>query len=158
MKWVVLPAGALNTADSLTAALSGIVTLLARVSASGKFRLEVGGLLFGVGVPVAYPPDVWLSTTKLPVTATASSGTTSWLLKTNPATSHVRGTLALNTPARPIWNAGRESRTRTGVIGWYEVPPVWSWETHVRQPLPPAEYWLACQTAFGTWGSCETPL
>jgi hypothetical protein len=44
-----------------------------------------------------------LTTTKLPVTATASAGMTVTLLTLKPATFQVRGTFVWNTPLRPIW-------------------------------------------------------
>jgi hypothetical protein len=44
-----------------------------------------------------------------------------------------------------------------GVIGTYVEPVVWSCEMRVAQ-FAPVEYWLPCQIALGTCGSCATPV
>ena len=126
------------------------MTLFARVSPSGKLRVELCGLTTGVGVIERKPPDVWPTIVTLPVTATALAG-----IPRAPATWKLRGTFALNTPDKPVPN--RVSSTRTGTMGTYELPPVWSCETSVAQRLAPAENSLPCQTALGTCGSWATP-
>jgi hypothetical protein len=53
MKWVCLPAPALYVRLTPPALLSGLVTLLARLSPSGKLIVDVAGLALGSGVSEA---------------------------------------------------------------------------------------------------------
>src|SRR6476661_498316 len=83
------------------------VTPLARLSPTGKLRVELLGAEVGTGPTKAAPAAVWLVTVRLPVTATAVLGT-----PPRPVTWKVRGTPALNLPARPV--PKRESSRRAG--------------------------------------------
>src|SRR5919112_5951869 len=149
MMCAFVPDAALYTAASLPAELSDAVKLFARVSPSGKLSVELGGVDVAFGVIVTNPAAVWPVTVTLPVTAIASAG-----IGPTPATWKLFGELVLKTPVTPTLL--RESTTRSGVIGTYELPPVWSCETCVPQRLSSAN-WFTCQMAFGTCGSCDTP-
>src|SRR5262245_2036077 len=151
-RWVDRPAAALYRAASFPLAESGVVKLFARVSPSGKLRVELVGLATGVGVIETRPAAVCPTTVTLPVTASALAGIPGVF-----ATWNERGRFAMNTPDRPTLVAGRVSRTRTGVMGTNEVPAVLSWEMWVAQNDAPAECSLPCHTALGTCGSWATP-
>ena len=152
MTWACLPAAALKTAASLPSPASGIVKLLARVSPSGKLMVEDGGVASGsgdgdeAGRRLAGHRHVAGDRDRV-VRDRAGPG--------EPATVKLRATLALKTPVTP--SGVRLSTTRSGAIGTYELPPVWSCETVVVQFRPPSSTWFACQTASGTCGSWATP-
>ena len=105
-------------------------------------------------VTATKPADVWPVTVTLPVTATASVGMPD--APADPGDLERPGTLTLKMPVTP--SGVRESTTRSGVIPTYELPPVLSWRRTYSRRKPPPEYMLACQTALGTCGSCETPV
>src|SRR5664279_4945804 len=91
----------------------GTVTLLARVSPSGKLRVDVRGTFWGVVVRATNPGAVWPVTVRLPVTATAAAGTF-WVVSrgTCPVTWNDAATLAVSADPRPI--PLRESTSRLG--------------------------------------------
>ena len=106
IRWVVLPAEALYTADNEPVADSGTVRLLARLSPSGKLRVELAGVLVAVGVTATYPEEVcW-------VTVTAVHGHGTGRDPPTPATCHVRATAFVNLPDKPL--PIRESRRISG--------------------------------------------
>src|SRR5215210_132513 len=110
MTCVLAPAAALYTIETLPLELSGVVTLLARTSPSGKFSDDVEGLFVAVGVTARNPPAVWFATVRFPVTATALTG-----IGARPVIWTVRAVLAVNRPVRPF--PLRESSNRTGATG-----------------------------------------
>ena len=146
-----MPAPPLKVADSRPAGERAVVTLLARVSPTGKLIVDVEGLLFEVTVTDTKPPEVCPATVTLPVTATAFAG-----IPRIPATCHDRALPDVNIPSAPM-PPGRVSRTRTGAIGTYVVPPVWRCDTLVAQKAAPTEYSLASHAWLGTCGSWATP-
>src|SRR5262245_58050734 len=75
MTSLVLPAvDDLNVMVTVPDVLSGLVTLLARLSWTGKFSVEVGGLDTGSRVTDTKPAVCWFVTVTLPVIATAFAG------------------------------------------------------------------------------------
>ena len=97
---------------------SGANTPLARLSLTGKLRVEVAGSAIGSLVIARKPAaDCWV-TVRLPVIAVAVGGT-----PLVPAIVSVRGTLLANVPASPTWpGPGRVSSTRTGASGLNVAP------------------------------------
>src|SRR5512135_3245804 len=102
----------MKVADRLPPAPRAVVTPLARLSPSGKLRVEVVGLLVGLGVSATQPALVWLVTVRLPVTAIALAGT-----PPRPVTWIVRAVPELNVPVRPL--PVRVSSSRAGASEMY---------------------------------------
>ena len=88
--------------------------MLARVSLTGKLRVDEAGVLVGVVVTEMKPFAVWPATVTLPVTAIASAGIVP-PDDVNPATVNDLGVLALKMPVTP--RLMRLSSTRSGAIG-----------------------------------------
>src|SRR5579859_2465499 len=105
--WVVEPAGPLKTADRRPLPSSGLEKPFARLSPTGKFRVDVGGTGPTDGPTATNPSDVCCVTVTFPVTATADEG-----IPPIPATCHARGTPVAKAPDSPV--PSRVSRTRSG--------------------------------------------
>src|SRR5450759_1950011 len=101
--------------DRVPAELKGANTPFARISPRGILTVEVDGLARGEDVSATQPAAAWLTTVRLPVTATTSVGR-----PFTPATANVTGVNGLRGPAtpRPI----RESTNRVGPKGTYAAP------------------------------------
>ena len=87
-------------------------TPFARMSPSGKFRIEVVGLTTAVRVIETKPAAVWPTTVRLPVIASAPAGTPQW-----PADNKRSRVAGRERPGRPDNNTRRVSISRPGVSG-----------------------------------------
>jgi hypothetical protein len=94
---------------------TGAVTPLARVSAAGKFSVDVLGLAVGSSVRATQPAELVLTTVRLPVIAAAVDGTV--LPGTRVSTLGVPETKG---PASPVMT--RLSRARLGTSGTKRAP------------------------------------
>ena len=130
---------------------SGIVTLFARVWPAGKLIDEVGGVLVGVTV---IGDEARGGLTGDRDVAGHGDGVGRDARDRRP-TGQVRALFGVNMPLRPDRRIACSS-TRTGAIGTYVAPAVWSGVTLVSQSAPP-EYSLAFHAWFGTCGSWAMP-
>src|SRR5664279_1774888 len=95
MSWALAPGLPLYTAQRTPPEPRGVVTPLARLSWSGKLRVELVGAVWEVVVRAKKPGLVWPVTVRLPVIAVAPAGTPSplkpvtWKLWGTPLTSLV---------------------------------------------------------------------
>src|SRR5665213_429090 len=116
MTWAVAPADAPYVTLSVPGAptAKGTVTPFARLSLSGKFRVEVPGASVPMGPREKKPGAVWPATVRLPVTAIAVLGM--FLVESRGrrfVTLNVWNRLAVKDVGRPL--ADLESTMRFGV-------------------------------------------